>query len=106
MLFRQLFEPVSSAYTYLIGCEGSGEAVLIDPVLETVERDLQLLAALGLTLRFTVETHRSAGDCLLCRCVKNSPEDRPGLWRWRGRISTNESHAIVRGKNDVDSRIE
>jgi len=57
MLFRQLFEPVSSAYTYLIGCEGSGVAVLIDPVLETVERDLQLLAALGLTLRFTVETH-------------------------------------------------
>jgi glyoxylase-like metal-dependent hydrolase (beta-lactamase superfamily II) len=57
MLFRQLFEPVSSAYTYLIGCEGSGEAALIDPVLETVERDLQLLDALGLTLKCTIETH-------------------------------------------------
>jgi glyoxylase-like metal-dependent hydrolase (beta-lactamase superfamily II) len=57
MLFRQLFEPQSSAYTYLIGCEETGEAALIDPVLETVDRDLQLLEELGLTLRFTLETH-------------------------------------------------
>ncbi len=57
MLFRQLFEPQSSAYTYLIGCKGSGEALLIDPVLETVERDLELLRELQLTLKYTVETH-------------------------------------------------
>src|SRR4051794_31578610 len=57
MLFRQLFEPQSSTYTYLIGCDGSGEAVLIDPVLETVERDLAVLSELGLTLTYTVETH-------------------------------------------------
>ena len=57
MLFRQLFEPQSSAYTYLIGCEDSGEALLIDPVLETVERDLKLLSELQLTLKYTIETH-------------------------------------------------
>jgi glyoxylase-like metal-dependent hydrolase (beta-lactamase superfamily II) len=57
MLFRQLFEPQSSAYTYLIGCERSSEAALIDPVFEAVDRDLQLLAALGLTLTCTIETH-------------------------------------------------
>jgi glyoxylase-like metal-dependent hydrolase (beta-lactamase superfamily II) len=57
MLFRQLFEPQSSAYTYLIGCTETREAALIDPVLETVERDLQLLQELGLTLTCTVETH-------------------------------------------------
>ncbi|MFL6736723.1 MAG: MBL fold metallo-hydrolase [Sphingomonas sp.] len=57
MLFRQLFEPQSSTYTYLIGCDGSGEAVLIDPVLETVERDLAVLSELGLTLTYTIETH-------------------------------------------------
>ena len=57
MLFRQLFEPVSSAYTYLVACERSGEAALIDPVLETVERDLRLLDALDLTLNYTIETH-------------------------------------------------
>ena len=57
MLFRQLFEPQSSAYTYLIGCEDSGEALLIDPVLETVERDLMVLSKLQLALRYTIETH-------------------------------------------------
>jgi glyoxylase-like metal-dependent hydrolase (beta-lactamase superfamily II) len=57
MLFRQLFEPQSSAYTYLIACERSREAALIDPVLETVDRDIELLQSLGLTLRFTIETH-------------------------------------------------
>ena len=57
MVFRQLFEPQSSAFTYLIGCDQTREAVLIDPVLETVERDLALLAELGLTLKYTLETH-------------------------------------------------
>ena len=57
MIFRQLFEPQSSAYTYLIGCERSREAALIDPVLETVDRDLALIRELGLTLVYTLETH-------------------------------------------------
>ncbi|MCJ7838462.1 MAG: MBL fold metallo-hydrolase, partial [Burkholderiales bacterium] len=33
MIFRQLFEPLSSTYTYLLGCEETGQAVLIDPVI-------------------------------------------------------------------------
>nr|NUR37503.1 MBL fold metallo-hydrolase [Sphingomonas sp.] len=57
MLFRQLFEPGSSAYTYLIACDEMRAAALIDPVLETTDRDLQLLADLGLTLKYTIETH-------------------------------------------------
>lgn len=57
MIFRQLFETISSAYTYLIACERTREAVLIDPVLETVDRDLALLDELGLTLKCTAETH-------------------------------------------------
>lgn len=57
MIFRQLFEPVSSTYTYLLGCEDSGQALLIDPVLPTWERDLVAVNALGLTLAFTLETH-------------------------------------------------
>jgi glyoxylase-like metal-dependent hydrolase (beta-lactamase superfamily II) len=57
MLFRQLFEPVSSTYTYLLACDRTGQAALIDPVLETVERDLDLIRALGLTLACTIETH-------------------------------------------------
>jgi glyoxylase-like metal-dependent hydrolase (beta-lactamase superfamily II) len=57
MIFRQLFEPVSSTYTYLIGCEQTGQAALIDPVIETVERDLAVIRDLGLSLSCTLETH-------------------------------------------------
>lgn len=57
MIFRQLFEPLSSTYTYLIGCEATGQAILIDPVVNSMDRDLQALAGLGLSLAYTVDTH-------------------------------------------------
>ena len=57
MIFRQLFEPESSTYTYLVACGETAQAVLVDPVLETVERDLAVLRDLGLTLEYTLETH-------------------------------------------------
>jgi glyoxylase-like metal-dependent hydrolase (beta-lactamase superfamily II) len=57
MLFRQLFEPESSTYTYLLSCPDTGVTALIDPVLETVERDLALLQQLGLKLDYTIDTH-------------------------------------------------
>lgn len=40
MIFRQLFEPLSSTYTYLLGCEDTRQAVLIDPVISATDRDL------------------------------------------------------------------
>ncbi|MDP3671209.1 MAG: MBL fold metallo-hydrolase [Telluria sp.] len=57
MIFRQFFEPLSSTYTYLLGCEKTAQALLIDPVLSSMERDLQEIARLGLTLAYTVDTH-------------------------------------------------
>lgn len=57
MLFKQLFESDSSTYTYLLACEHTGECVLIDPVIDTVERDLKVLQELGLQLTYTLETH-------------------------------------------------
>lgn len=57
MIFRQLVEPLSNTYTYLIGCEATGQALLIDPVVNSLERDLAELARLGLTLAWTVDTH-------------------------------------------------
>lgn len=57
MIFRQLFEPLSSTYTYLLGCEETGQAVLIDPVVPTMDRDLAEIARLGLTLAYTLDTH-------------------------------------------------
>lgn len=57
MLFRQLFDLESSTYTYLIADTHLQEAVLVDSVLAQAERDLKLLAELGLTLRYCLETH-------------------------------------------------
>ena len=47
LVFRQLFDPQSSTYTYLLGDRPSGQAVLIDPVFEQVRRDTALLGELG-----------------------------------------------------------
>ena len=60
MVFRQLFEPLSSTYTYLIGCEATGQALLIDPVVNSIDRDLAELKRLGLTLAITLDTHLHA----------------------------------------------
>ncbi|WP_427162071.1 FAD/NAD(P)-binding protein [Aliinostoc sp. HNIBRCY26] len=57
MLFRQLFDKESSTYTYLIGDAATKAAILVDPVLEQVERDLQILREMGLTLHYCLETH-------------------------------------------------
>lgn len=57
MIFRQLFEPISSTYTYLLGCEETGQAILVDPVVNAMDRDLEELTKLGMTLAYTVDTH-------------------------------------------------
>ena len=57
MIFRQLFDQDTWTYTYLIGDADTKEAVLIDPVVEQVERDLKLVQELGLTLKYCIETH-------------------------------------------------
>jgi sulfur dioxygenase len=57
LLFRQLFDAESSTYTYLIADLATGAAILVDPVLEQVDRDLKLLQELDLTLHYSLETH-------------------------------------------------
>jgi glyoxylase-like metal-dependent hydrolase (beta-lactamase superfamily II)/rhodanese-related sulfurtransferase len=57
LIFRQLFDPQSSTYTYLLGDSQSRTAVLIDPVFEQVRRDAALIDELGLKLIATLETH-------------------------------------------------
>jgi glyoxylase-like metal-dependent hydrolase (beta-lactamase superfamily II) len=57
MIFRQLFEPDTCTYTYLLGCERSRKAVLIDPVASEIETYVERLRTLGLTLCYTLETH-------------------------------------------------
>ncbi|MBV8589540.1 MAG: MBL fold metallo-hydrolase [Acetobacteraceae bacterium] len=60
MIFRQMFEPVSSTYSYLLASRRGGEALIIDPVLDRVERYLQLIRELGLKLIKAVDTHLHA----------------------------------------------
>ncbi len=57
LTFRQLFDRETCTYSYLLADPETGEAVLIDPVRELVDRDAQLVADLALTLRYTLDTH-------------------------------------------------
>jgi len=57
LIFEQLFDAESSTYTYLVGDDEAKVAALIDPVAEQVERDLARVAAHGLRLVHTIETH-------------------------------------------------
>ena len=57
MIFRQLFDIESSTYTYLLGCEDTHEAIVIDPVFEQHARDSALIRELGLKLRYALDTH-------------------------------------------------
>jgi glyoxylase-like metal-dependent hydrolase (beta-lactamase superfamily II) len=60
MLVRQLFDAESGTYTYLVADRAARLAALIDPVREQVERDLRIVAELGLTLTHVLETHLHA----------------------------------------------
>ena len=60
MIFRQLFDTTSSTYTYLIASRRGGEALIVDPVLERVDRYLQLLRELDLRLVKAIDTHLHA----------------------------------------------
>ncbi len=60
MIFRQLFDATSGTYTYLIASRRGGEALIIDPVLEKVDRYLQLVRELDLRLVKALDTHLHA----------------------------------------------
>jgi sulfur dioxygenase len=60
MLFRQLFDSASGTYTYLIASRRGGEALIIDPVLEKVDRYLALISDLDLQLVKALDTHLHA----------------------------------------------
>ncbi len=70
MIFQQLFEPDSSTYTYLLACPETRQAMLIDPVLDTVARDLDVLQKLDLKLRYTLDTHHHADHLTGARVLR------------------------------------
>ncbi len=91
MIFRQLMDPESSTYTYLLA--DAGEAVLIDTVFEQARRDSALLEELGLTLRCTLETHVHADHIT-------------GAWLHRERFGSRIAVARVSGAQGADRYLD
>src|ERR1700690_1536415 len=60
MIFRQMYDMTSGTYTYLLASRRGGEALIVDPVLEKVDRYLQLMRELDLRLVKAVDTHLHA----------------------------------------------
>ena len=74
MIFRQLFDQVSGTYSYLLASRPGGEALIIDPVLEKVDRYLQLVRELDLKLVKAVDTHLHADHITgLGRAARQDP---------------------------------
>lgn len=84
MIFRQLFDPQSSTYTYLLADEKTREAVLIDPVFEQVRRDAALIKELELALLWTLETHVHADHVTGAWLLKRRLGSRIALARASG----------------------
>ncbi|HXX82517.1 MAG TPA: rhodanese-like domain-containing protein [Casimicrobiaceae bacterium] len=89
MAFRQLFDPQSSTYSYLLGDQRTHEAVLVDPVFEQARRDAALIEELGLTLRTTLETHVHADHVT-------------GAWLLKRRLGSSIALAAASGAQGAD----
>jgi sulfur dioxygenase len=71
MEIRQLFDPDSSTYSYLVWDAKSLDAALIDPVRQQVGRDIRLVRQLGLKLKYTLETHIHADHITGAGAIRN-----------------------------------
>lgn len=96
VIFRQLFDPKSSTYTYLVGDDGTKQAALVDPVYEQFQRDSALVTELGLRLTATLETHVHADHVTSAWLFRE---------RWRtkavvGRRAGTTGHDVLVGDGD------
>ena len=93
LIFRQLLDPQSGTYTYLLGDDESHQAVLIDPVFEQVRRDAALLEELGLELLCTLDTHVHADHVT-------------GAWLFKERLGNQIFVAKQSGADGADRYLE
>src|SRR3954468_11288716 len=89
LVFRQLFDPTSSTYTYLLGCSATREALLIDPVFEQARRDAALIGELGLKLCWTLDTHVHADHVT-------------GAWLLKHKLGSGIAISAAAGASGVD----
>ena len=71
MFFRQLFDDVTSTFTYIIGSRINGEALIIDPVLENVDQYVKVLNEMKLNLVKVIDTHIHADHVTGASKLKN-----------------------------------
>lgn len=79
MLIKQLFDPESCTYTYLIADPQSREAIIIDPVREQVDRDLRIINELGVGLLYVLETHVHADHVTGSSLLKSQTGAKSGV---------------------------
>jgi glyoxylase-like metal-dependent hydrolase (beta-lactamase superfamily II) len=84
MIFRQLFDPETSSWSYLLADEASREAVLVDPVREQFERDATLLRELELRLAVSLETHVHADHVTAAARLRDELGARTAVGRAAG----------------------
>src|SRR6201985_3878346 len=77
MIFRQLFDSVSGTYSYLIASRQGAEALIIDPVLEKVDRYINLMQELDLRLVKAVDTHLHAATVTALGALRDRPRSTP-----------------------------
>jgi len=104
IIFRQLFDARSSTYTYLLGCKDTSEAILIDPVYECVERDLNLIKELNLQLKYVADTHIHADHITgagLIKTILNESNIQSIIYNKQAKadIHVQDNDIITLGKN-------
>ena len=108
MIFRQLFDPQSSTYTYLLADSATREAVLIDPVFEHARRDAALIEELGLKLAWTLETHVHADHVTGASLLRRRFGSRIALSRDSGAEGADrmlaDGEAVHFGKRSLEVR--
>jgi glyoxylase-like metal-dependent hydrolase (beta-lactamase superfamily II)/rhodanese-related sulfurtransferase len=93
LVFRQLFDPQSATYTYLVADRGSREALLVDPVFEQARRDAALIEELGLHLKWTLETHVHADHVT-------------GAWLLRQKLGSKIAISAASGAEGADDYVK
>ena len=89
MIFRQLYDNVSSTFTYLLADERTKEAIIIDTVYELFDRDLALIRELDLNLKYVLDTHCHADHIT-------------GAWRMKMKTGAKVGLAGIYGAENVD----
>lgn len=108
MLFKQFFEPDTCTYTYLLGCEETKQAVLIDPVESELDKYLTELKSMQLSLVYTLETHVHADHVTAANSLRKATGSKSVVHRDAGAVCgdllVSDGEHINVGSMDIEVR--